>query len=290
MFLLFIYVSNLERGESLLYTPLTLSAIYIFAISTLQIYTHGSVNGILYWVGERHFLQSTPGISLFNLFGRETLRPYATFAHPNALAAYALVSGFILLKSKKALHKTGALLSLILIGISFSQNAWLALIISPTIFFVITKLNLKTYKVFLAVIFASIIFPIFSNLAYSYSWPREISQRLELSTIAGHLLGKHFPLGIGLGVFPAAVPSSGVAPAVWWLQPVHNIYLLILTETGALGLFIFYFFASRIKMINLPILAIILTGFLDHYWLTLQQNIILAVVVLAISVNKNLIQ
>ena len=45
-----------------------------------------SLNGLFWWLGERTFTSSTPGIAKAVIDGRLLMRPYATFPHPNVLA------------------------------------------------------------------------------------------------------------------------------------------------------------------------------------------------------------
>ena len=77
-------------------------------------------------------------------------------------------------------------------------------------------------------------------------------------------------------------------------EPVHNIYLLIISELGFAGfvflLAVLYRTAEKINRINLinflPLLHLISLGFLDHYFLTLQQGMLM-LVVFASLVNWN---
>jgi O-antigen ligase len=82
---------------------------------------------------------------------------------------------------------------------------------------------------------------------------------------------------------------------IWWLQPVHNIFLLVLAETGITGFLIFLFliikaFKNSLEIRNwslvISLLAILLTGAADHYWLTLQQNQLIFAIILGLSWQK----
>jgi len=70
---------------------------------------------------------------------------------------------------------------------------------------------------------------------------------------------------------------------------VHNILILAWSQIGTLGLFLLFLFFSKnfvykkINWIFKIILGVILiSGMIDHYWLTLPQNWWLLVVVLSI--------
>jgi hypothetical protein len=73
---------------------------------------------------------------------------------------------------------------------------------------------------------------------------------------------------------------------------VHNLYLLLVSEIGVVGLIIFLYLLKRIvsklllrNRLNLllTLVVILSTGFADHYWITLQQNILFASVFLGLS-------
>ena len=111
----------------------------------------------------------------------------------------------------------------------------------------------------------------------------------SLKMIKDHLL-----FGVGAGNFLVRLPEYQQNSGVFWLQPVHNILFLIVSEVGIIGLIILFKITNyelRItnwrkeikKKNNLILLGIILvTGMVDHYWLTLPQNWWLMCVVLSL--------
>jgi len=99
---------------------------------------------------------------------------------------------------------------------------------------------------------------------------------------------KESPLfGIGAGNFVVNLPKyqSG---NFYWLQPVHNILLLAWSEIGILGIIILVFsllfsFTKITKKKYWWIWIIVgITGFFDHYWLTLPQNSWLLAIILGL--------
>jgi len=102
---------------------------------------------------------------------------------------------------------------------------------------------------------------------------------------------------VGLNNFIVRLPEIKLVTGVsWWLQPVHNIFLLALTETGIPGLLFFTFLLTKAGaasakkgkiLFGLAIIFIVVTGLVDHYWLTLQQNQLLASLILGLSLRKN---
>ena len=117
----------------------------------------------------------------------------------------------------------------------------------------------------------SFLLALFSNLGN----PNSFSERQILITQSLQVINQHFWLGVGLGNFIYHVPTIR--------QPVHNIYLLLASELGMPALIVMgYWLIVNSKKLLLPAVAvIIITGVTDHYWLTLHQNLLLLVILLA---------
>jgi len=121
-------------------------------------------------------------------------------------------------------------------------------------------------------------------------------KRILLSQASAEMFSERPFVGVGLNNFVVKLPRTSLPPDVsWWLQPVHNIYLLTFSETGISGLMIISTVlyltlrsSKNKKGITLALLAIILTGFIDHYWITLQQNSLLLFVIGGLSFRKKL--
>jgi O-antigen ligase len=124
---------------------------------------------------------------------------------------------------------------------------------------------------------------------------QNISQRLDLSYIAGVMVSQKFILGEGLGTFIIKIPSfKGIFSYSWLLQPVHNIFLLIFSETGIVGLLSFCFLICKVLIsrfknkkifLILPVIFILFTGLFDHYTITLQQNTLIFSIFVGMSFN-----
>src|SRR5258708_5260679 len=75
-------------------------------LAIAQFFNQGSLNGVLYFLGERTFTATTSGIANASVSGELILRPYGTFPHPNVLAGYLLISlTLLLLYAKSYLSK-----------------------------------------------------------------------------------------------------------------------------------------------------------------------------------------
>ncbi len=286
MLSLALYIHKQKNVLETIRTPLLISLCVVLVLALFQVLRSSSIGGLFYLLGERSFNANTPGIALASIFGREFLRPYSTFPHPNALGGYALVTLFLYIHQKHFASRAIALVSILLVILSFSQNAWLALFMAPLVLPVVSKLKLAKLKFVVSSVLASLFLTI-SGFMFSFT-SRELVQRAQLNEIAGRLVAT-FPLvGVGLGAFPAMVGEFSSNGTGWWLQPVHNIFLLLISEVGFVGLLLSVFaVVTRMNKINtLAVIAIVLTGMFDHYWLTLTQTSYLLFLVLGLTPNS----
>lgn len=278
------------------------SAIFFSLIGILQFILGRSIGGLLYFLGERSFTSQTPGVALVNIFDKVFLRTYSTFPHPNSLAGYLGVVLILFLNFRKRnIYETIGLL-IITAGfiLSFSLTAILGLLVILVFKYVFA--GKKYFNKFLILIiyasfFISLTLPIFSKKIYTtgLGLSQNISQRLDFSYLSGKMVSEKFLVGEGLNSFIVNIPKfKGILSYSWVLQPVHNVPLLVLSETGIFGLLmLFILFYKLIKntlesgttRFTLVILFIVITWTLDHYWFTLQQNLLLVSILLGLSVR-----
>lgn len=283
------------------------SVLFFGLIGLTQLIKGSTLGGILYFLGERNFTISTPGISLLNFFNRSLLKPYSTFSHPNSLAGYMLLVFIYLLfwettnNKDKYIKYLTTFFILILLLFSFSKAALFSLfVILIILFFNLLSKYQRIKQIALYIIVVSLSLPIISMflLKYQNSLPKSIVERLLLSMMSGQMLKVSPILGIGLNNFTSYMPFlNTLRVPYWFLQPVHNIFLLFTVETGLLGIgilfiglfkYINYLIENNKKNYMLILLAIFLTGLFDHYWFTLQQNMILMFLFLGLSKNKQI--
>lgn len=272
------------------------SLIIFSLVGIFQFIKGGTIGGPLYFLGERSFNLNLPGIALVSLNGIEYLRAYSTFSHPNSLAGFlGAAILFILLggKLKKSLlNCLGVLIIIICFLLSFSVSAYLGFFLVFS--FYLFSRNKKMFKkvvvgyLFLSIV-GSLLLPLLSPwiLKEFPTIGQNISQRIDLSYIAGKMISQRFLIGEGLGTF---ISHS------WLLQPVHNIFLLAFAETGIFGLLAFCFLIyktiisqikNKVLYLLLPLIFILFTGLFDHYTLTLQQNILLFSVFMGLSFHAD---
>lgn len=292
-----VYTASLgkSRAQSLFRTPLALALIFSSTLAVLQFVNKGSIGGILYWTGERSFKLSTPGIAKGSFLGTEVLRPYATFPHPNALAGFSLVSLVLLLEGglNTKLMKLAFFFSVATILISQSLGA----IVAAAVISVFTLAHKTSKEIllpfFYLMVLLSLVFPLAGlRLIKDMTLADFVFiKRLEMAVVAGDMFSKTPIVGVGFGTYILNLMPSWNALRTqlshnftWWLQPVHNIMLLVLAETGLLGLMLFLVatisslkraLSEKKYFFTLSLLTIFLTGLFDHYWLTTQQPLLL---------------
>ncbi len=262
--------------------------IYSSLIAFVQFLKQSSLGGIFWGLGERTFNAGTPGIAKVEIGGRLFLRSYATFSHPNVLAGFVLVAFLLSAPSvyrKNKLFFIFYFLFFIFVSVfSFSRSVWLVGLL-------IVLLVIAQLKKFRVLSFGLAFFLLLILLIKQPIFPEQsFSQRMELNKISLQLIKLSPIIGVGLNNFIVHLPEFWHGPT-FLLQPVHNIYLLLAADTGIIGLLIFlwFLFLTFKKLLNSYIatllycyLAILLLGFFDHYWLTLQQTQLLFAIVLGL--------
>ena len=255
-----------------------------------------------WFLGERTFSISTPGISKFDFYGREFLRPYATFPHPNVLAGF-MILGIVVLNSAKDLWRMPSkksveilleqgqikmtilgttMLAALVILLTVSRVA----IIAGLVFAAITLIKTRGRVLLLIAVIISlpILYTRFSSLLNFDNLT--FVRREELSLVAFRVWTNSPFFGVGLNNFIPSASDLLISGPSRFLQPVHNIFLLALSETGMVGLiglivllgypiFLTFKLSPKPYLLN-PILflwgIIVFLGMFDHYFLTLPQG------------------
>ena len=194
--------------------------------------------------------------------GLKQIRAYGSFLHPNIFAAYLLVIFFI---SQKYLKYGSKLFwfAIFIWGIYLtgSRAAMLAGLISLALHFVFSFFKVISFKktigliTILALVIGNLWF--FEKSSVINSQDTSLKERLSLNVISKNMW-KANPWGVGVSNFTLQMEkysdygdnrrdNSGDNSQVrkympWEFQPVHNIYFLVLNETGIQGLLIFLMF------------------------------------------------
>lgn len=242
-------------------------------IAILQFFLQGNLG--LHFLGEPLLDVSMKSVAKIQIFGQDFLRAYGAFAHPNVLGAYLVVAIFSLFylypRRKKVLAILFAILSLALF-FTFSRGAGLALVFGMC--FYLRKNN-----------FGAVLFTIFLLiLIFSFAPLNTLAERM-VHYFASVKMFLENPFGVGAGNFTMVLPDYlNFKLYPWQVQPVHNIFLLILTELGFLGFFAFasllFFKAKQLFVEKMPFryfglaifAALIIFGISDHYLISMYQG------------------
>lgn len=312
---LFWLVWQLKFSLRKLGITLVLGAIIQSALGIWQFLTQSSP--VTKWLGLAPHLPAISGTSVVENIGGRFLRAYGGLPHPNILAGYLVIALIILgglyLVTQKNYQKYFVLGSfgLITTGLffTFSRTGWLALAGAIILLFLMVYLAKKPlrfhFEILKLVGIVILIFVIFTSLFSSLVTTRvQATERLEeksweqrnlYNQQALKLIQSHWLTGVGLGNYTLAVYNevdSRLEPLEY--QPVHNIYALILAETGIFGLIVFILLILEIfknlwqkrRKLNfesqpwfwvysLVLLIIFIIFFWDHYFWTLHFGIML---------------
>jgi len=271
----------LEFSLLSLFAALTLSSdkvrkysikIFIFSIiwqSALIFFQFVTQRSLGLWIlGERSFDSTTIGIAHAQILGSQLLRPYGTFPHPNVAGAF-LVIGLIIIGRQKLLK----IITITAIFLTFSKAAVFSLAIYTLSLF-------QSFKHQLLALLILILLAFWLLTSLPDSQVATISERLLLSQAALDIALANPLFGVGSGNFIIELSKLNLVSLseVRLLQPVHNIFLLILAENGLIGLFLFVVLlfvvaksaTSGTKLILLTFILIYAS--FDHFFLTLNQG------------------
>lgn len=272
---------------------LTISLLWQSVLVILQFTFQRSLN--LWILGERAFDASTISIATTNILGSNLLRPYGTFPHPNVAAAFLLITGLITLsflssskiKKTQSKHLILCIITALSIVLTFSKSALITFLAS---FLILTK-NPK--QLFYAIITLSIPALFFFKYLLEFQIA-SISERITLSQAALEITLKNPIFGIGSHNFTKELANLDLIShaQIRLIQPVHNVFLLILSENGIIGLLLFvailltvFKYANSKYKLTLFI-ALLIFASLDHFLWTLHQGQLLFWLTLAYILSQ----
>lgn len=319
---LIIFISIIVRRISVtkLFSILFLGGILQSVLAIIQVAINHAIG--LTFLGESQFNQMLFYIAKSELFGMLRVRGYGTFPHPNVLAAFLLfsiVAGiYLFLKRytkedveknwdiKKLAHVFG--LMIVIIGLLLTQSRTVIIaLLSGTVISVIYivfkyfRKTLTAYYLILGVIASSLTLGYFFRDRILSLWSYDnssITHRLMLQGFASEFYKNNPMFGIGAGNFLKSIAEKSgiVTNHSFIVEPVHNIWLLILSESG---IFIFLSIIALLiwRIVNsfrneknignlilkFYMLSVLLfTSNLDHYLLTLKQGSVILGILLSL--------
>jgi hypothetical protein len=248
-------------------------------------FKRGSGLGIDF-LGESEIVGGMMGSSFVELSGQIFLRAYGTFPHPNVLGGFLLLGIFLGTYIYQRRRLTGSLL----VGVSFLAMVFtfsrIHIFLSVLVILVfLSKQILFKKKSLLSISFSPLLLlERFQNLFNSGD--RSWSERQDLIRASFRVIKEDWLTGIGGGNFVKGM--EGFVPrtsrGILLTQPVHNIFLLYLSEYGILGFLLifyvlFYTIIKNFKKISLYglliILVIMVIGLFDHYLFSLPQGMVI---------------
>jgi len=271
---------------------LSIAVITESLIAIFQFIKKGSLGGLFYFLGERTFNGQTPGISNASLDGSLVLRPYATFPHPNVLAGFLLITMIFFIYNLKRKDKN--LVKILTPALLIGSIALLLSMSRIAIFLWMVILAIFVYKSFkkarylffnlimLSFLIAGVFFtPIGSRFLHIDLSDPVFANRFDLIRQSIMLIVQNPIFGVGLNNSILTPSATSLRENIFYPQPVHNIYLLIGLESGLPGLLLFFLFIAKTyqKLKSkahdpryIALSCILILGFFDHYFLTLQQG------------------
>nr|MBI5455749.1 O-antigen ligase family protein [Candidatus Levybacteria bacterium] len=281
-------------------------------LSILQILNNGSLNGLFYYFGERYFTSQTPGIANASISGQLFLRPYGTFPHPNVLAGYLIIAMGFILKFKNTISKRLLFLSILIGTTSLALTlSRIAILFWFTYLFFLFCISLRekykkrnsskknTITITIIILSSALMFifslqmPFVQRFTQTKFSEESVVQREYLINQSWGMFIKNPMLGVGINNFYNNLENSKEKSL--FIQPVHNIFLFVLSQAGLIGLIYFLFVLYKnLKNVNksgfLLISALIVLGMFDHYFLTIQQGQIMILLIFSqafsVKINK----
>ena len=284
LFLEYFNTSKFTKKQIIICSTTLLFSILIQGIIGYLQFKRGAALG-LKCLGESEVVAGLLGSSFVSLSGKAILRAYGMFPHPNILAGYFLLSFFIsiyFLKQIKGKWKIIPIINMTLssmfISFTFSRSTIFLLVLTIIVLLfhlVFTKKKLFSFS-------TPLLLERFSTLFQRTD--TGVVDRRNLLKASLSVIKKNILQGTGLGKFVRYMGENAplTKNGLYLLQPVHNIFVLLLAEFGIFGFLSFLFLLfdilrKNIQKINIFVLlvlfAVIGIGLVDHYFVTLPQGI-----------------
>lgn len=187
--------------------------------------------------------------------------------------------------------------------LTFSRVAWVVAFMGFFFIFLQRKIKLAkrikpakniVFMGFLLLILLSVFLPLFLSDIF-FSKHEYWQERVLLIKTATPMILQNLVFGVGLGNSIIRLKDyASNFPGLYIFQPIHNIYLLFLTETGVGG-FIFFLrgfwkiidriFKSK-TIFLIPVTQLLCLGLFDHYLFTLQQGQLILTIIIALAVSS----
>jgi len=302
-------IHNKKIKIDLIFLSLFFSSLFQALIGFLQFNKQEDLG--LWFLGEPNLVLNGFGVSTVLIEGGKILRSYGTLPHPNILGAFLVVgflSGlFLFIESKgvkKYLFFSGLFLIALTLWLTLSRSAIIAMLFGLFIYFILKFFRDGFYKKNIISFVSIFLLLLFSLLpVLSFVLPRINMSASEVAVTSrvsymemGKKIMKENLLGVGLKnqvyyTYKNNIYNEANMKNSWEWQPIHNLYLLIGSEVGVLGLlsFIIFILGAFIKKgllflkkdkeeyyIILAIMSsLLIIGLFDHFLYTIDSPALL---------------
>ncbi len=272
-----------------------LLSVTIQGLLGLSQFHRGSSMG-LNFLGESQGVAGLVGSSFVSLGGEVFLRASGTFPHPNILAGFFLLALYFAYDIAKKTEKKERLIayltmvfSTIFVLFTFSRITIFLFFLSICVF-LLSRIYLKRKHMSFTL---PLLFERFLNIfsLEDSSW----IDRINLAKASFVVIKNNWILGVGSGNFVKGMEgfSPVTSRSMPLLQPVHNIFLLLFSEIGILGVFSLGYFLFEILKKNykrvtlfgvLIFFSVFVIGMFDHYFVSLPQGEVMFLLFLFLGV------
>ena len=251
------------------------------------------------FLGESQVSTTMLGSSFISLNSGSFLRAYGTFPHPNVLGGFFLLTFFaslFLFKTSKGKQKIIPIITMILSVcfsfLTFSRSVILLFLLVLFVLLIKKIFVKKKINGFLPMILFERFFQGFKEIDSSLVDRRNLIK-------SGYLVFKeNFLLGTGLGNFvrEMGVNAPKTVKGMSLMQPVHNVFLLLLCELGVFGFLSFLFLIfdilrkniKRVTLFGILICLVIITiSLVDHYFVSLPQGLMMLLIMLSLIIFES---
>jgi hypothetical protein len=306
-----IYVAHnfkFSKDFSKLLTVLSYVVIFLSFIGIMQWFKQESLFNNYLFFGEQPYSTATLNIAKTTFFGELKIPAYSIFNHPNVFAGFLTIVllwlfSEILEGSKYILYKVAFVFGSAGLLVTFSQVALLAYLLTLTLYAAFAKEWLKSSKLVLLLIMLfflmGLLLPFYASYFSFENYP-SFYRRANLLKSSYFMLEDAPLFGKGLNNYVVELPNYfPLSQVLVFLQPVHNIFVLVSTESGVISSMFFFsliFYSlgrtltySRFNkyhlLLSLTFLQFFILGSFDHYLYTIHQTQLLFWLTLGLSLT-----
>jgi O-antigen ligase len=245
------------------------------------------------------------------------LRAYGSFSHPNVFGGFLAVSLVLTAwlwerwrgKHRPVLFSFAIIFSATLV-ITFSRSAWLAVGVSALVGAALMlwfrkRLPREAIPMLAGSLFVILITSaVFVQPLFARFDPSERLEAISIAERAGQYTTVHEVIlrnpitGVGFGAYTAALAKEFPGGPSWSYQPIHNAFLLVLSEIGVLGFLAMLLWTLSVDRFHLRALhlrggifaasigaILLVVALFDHYLWSSWQGLALAAFVLSLTIR-----